>query len=55
LSSFLSTPAGRAAASDPELAPVLEDIKANGMGAAMKYLSNPKIMQKISVSARNQR
>jgi small glutamine-rich tetratricopeptide repeat-containing protein alpha len=51
LSSFLSTPAGRAAASDPELAPVLEDIKANGMGAAMKYLSNPKIMQKISVSA----
>lgn len=48
LSAFLATPAGRAAAEDPELKPVLEDIKANGVGAAMKYMSNPSIMQKIT-------
>jgi len=48
LAAFLSTPAGRAAASDPDLQPVLEDIKANGVGAAMKYMGNPAIMQKIT-------
>ena len=48
LASFLATPAGRAAAEDPELKPVLEDIKSNGIGAAMKYMSNPSIMSKIS-------
>jgi hypothetical protein len=47
LSAFLSTPAGQAAAQDPDLQLVLADIKANGIGAAMKYMSNPVVMQKI--------
>lgn len=48
VAAFLSTPAGQAAAADPDLAPVLADIQANGMGAAMKYMQNPKVMQKIT-------
>lgn len=48
LANFLNTPAGQAAANDPDLKPVLQDIQANGMGAAMKHMSNPKVMSKIS-------
>lgn len=47
IQSFLNTPAGQAAAADPDLQPVLADIKANGIGAAMKYMSNPTVMSKI--------
>jgi len=48
LASFLNSPAGRSAASDPDLQPVLEDIKKGGMAAAMKHMGNPKVMQKVS-------
>eukprot|EP00913_Durusdinium_trenchii_P018688 g17562.t1 len=34
--------------SDPELAPIFEDIKKNGMEAAMKYYQDEEIMLKIS-------
>lgn len=35
---------------DPELAEAMRDVQENGMGAAMKYLSNPAIMSKIQAA-----
>merc|ERR1719356_2218295 len=34
--------------SDPELAPILEDIKKNGLEAAMKHLQDEELMVKFS-------
>ena len=45
---FLDSPEGVAMAQDPVMAPVVADIRANGVGAAMKYASNPAVMAKLS-------
>lgn len=48
MASFLSSPAGSALSSDPEIMAALDDMKENGQGAMMKYLSKPSIMQKLA-------
>lgn len=44
---FMNSPEAEAFQSDPVLGPVMMDIKANGVGAVGKYLSNPAVMEKL--------
>ena len=40
--------AGQQLASDPDLAPVIEDVRKNGQAAIYKHMSNPAVMAKLT-------
>ena len=48
IADFLSSPEGQQLASDPDLAPVLEDVRKNGQSAMMKHMNNPAVMAKLT-------
>jgi small glutamine-rich tetratricopeptide repeat-containing protein alpha len=48
LSSLMSSPALAELREDPEMAAVMSDVQTNGPAALTKYMSDPKIMSKIS-------
>ena len=48
LSAFLASPAAASMASDPDLAPVLADVRANGESALSRHMNNPKLLAKLS-------
>ena len=48
LQAFLESPAAASLASDPDLGPVIADVRANGQSALGRHLSNPKLLSKLT-------
>ena len=48
LNAFLNSPAAASLSSDPDLAPVLDDVRANGQSALARHMNNPQLIAKLS-------
>lgn len=51
LNEFLDSPTIKAKEADPELGPLIADLRTNGIGSIAKHLGNPAIMAKLSTLA----
>eukprot|EP00474_Spongospora_subterranea_P008594 CRZ09052.1 hypothetical protein [Spongospora subterranea] len=48
LKTFLDSPSVQAHSQDPELGPVIADLRMNGSSALMKHIGNPAVMSKLA-------